>query len=150
VNESQPSAILEFGLVEKDGWPPVSVESLPFSVASDGYVALLPPLFVKDLSVGDVIDAEVDIDSFRVVSWRHVVRSKRTTIWLLQMRSSDTINVVLAKLREHGCNTVGLDALGTYAVDVPESVAIEMVDKALEHLDPESVAVAFPSMRHHD
>jgi hypothetical protein len=38
--------------------------------------------------------------------------------------------------------------VGAYAVDVPESVPITTVDAALAHLDPDSVAVAFPSMRH--
>jgi len=66
-------------------------------------------------------------------------------LWLLRLKYSDTINSVLSQLRGRGCNTVGLDALGAYALDVPESVPIEAVDEALEQLDPESVAAEFPS-----
>jgi hypothetical protein len=113
-------------------------------------VALVSPLFVRDLSVGDVIEATLDDDGHRVESWRHVSRSGRTTIWLLRMQPSVTINKVLEQLRGMGCNTVSLEDLGTYSVDVPESVPIEEVDAALAHLDADSVAVAFPSMRHEE
>jgi len=105
---------------------------------------------VKGLSVDDVIEVTLEGEDQRVAAWRHVARSGRTTIWLLRMRSSDTIEAVLAELRNVGCNTVGLAQLGTYAVDVPESVSIETVDEMLGRLDPETVAVAFPSMRHEE
>lgn len=138
---------LAFPLDVDDGWPPVSVESLPFRASPDGYEALVSPLFVKDLSVGDVIEATIDPDD-RVHCWRHFSRSGRSTIWLLRLRSSDTLHAVLAELRALGCNTVALDTVGAYSVDVPDSVSIEVVDAALAHLDVASVAVAFPSMRH--
>ena len=149
-SSAQVEVCLSFALNVEDGWPPVAVESLPFHVMPEGYVALVPPLFVKDLSVGDIIDATLDDAGRRVASWRHVVRSAHTTIWLLRMRGSETIEVVLDELRRLGCNTVGLEESGCYSVDVPESVEIETVDAALEHLDADSVAVAFPSMRHHE
>ena len=139
---------LVFPLDVEDGWPPVAVESLPFRVAPDGYEAVVPPLFVKDLSAGDIIDATIEAGSRRVLSWRHIVRSGRTTVWLLRLRYSGTIKEVLGELRALGCNTVALDEAGAYAIDVPELVPIERVDAALAHLDADSVAVAFPSMRH--
>jgi hypothetical protein len=132
----------------EDGWPPVAVESLPFQVAPDGYVALVSPLFVRDLSVGDVIDATLDAGGKRVESWHHVVRSGRSTIWLLRLDRSNTIDAVLTRLRGLGCNTVTFEQAGTYSVDVPESVPMKTVDAALAHLDADSVAVAFPAMRH--
>lgn len=46
---------LGFALEIDDGWPPVAVESLPLRVTREGHVVEAPPLFVKDLSVGDVI-----------------------------------------------------------------------------------------------
>lgn len=138
---------LSFPLEVEDGWPPVVVECLPLRIVNEGYAVLVPPLFVKDLSVGDVIEAKLEPGD-QVRSWLHAARSGRTTIWLLRMRCSSTIEVVLAKLRAVGCNTASLEAAGAYSVDVPEAVAIETVDVVLSELDSEAVAVAFPSMRH--
>ncbi|WP_350339216.1 DUF4265 domain-containing protein [Geomonas sp. Red32] len=113
-------------------------------------MALVPPVFVKGLSVGDVIEVSLESEPRRVAFWRHVKRSGHTTIWLLRLCRSATIEAVLTELRGLGCNTVGLEKLGTYSVDVPETVQIETVDVVLANLDADSVAVAFPSMRHQD
>lgn len=147
---AEPHEQLSFALEVEDGWPPVAVECLPFRVTREGHQALVPPLFVKDLSVGDVIDATLDAASTQIVSWCHVARSDHTTIWLLRTGHTETIEPVLAELRQLGCNTVGLEKVGIHSVDVPGSVAIASVDAALEHLDADSVAVAFPSMRHRE
>lgn len=147
-NSVGPCISLEFALDAEDGWPPVATESLPFQATPNGFVALVPPLFIKNLSVGDTIHAHFDGGSRKVVTWEHVATSEHTTIWLLRLRHSNTIEPVLAELRALGCNTVGLDELGVYAIDVPESVAIEPIDDALASLDADAVAIAFPSMRH--
>lgn len=141
---------LMFALDVEDDWPPVAVESMPFRVTHEGHVALAPPLFVKDLSVGDVIDAMPNATTGHVFWWRHLAKSARTTIWLLRLQPSDTIETALAALRQLGCNTVGLAEAGAYAVDVPESIPIDAVDAVLGQLDSEAVAVAFPSMRHEE
>jgi len=147
VNQQEKIASLTFSLQAEDGWPPVASESLPFEETSDGYVTLSPPLFVKDLSVGDVIAAQVS-PSGRVESWRHVRRSARTTIWLLRLRATDQIDITLSALRGIGCNTTRLDSCGSSAIDIPEDVPIWKVDEILARLDADNVAVAFPSMRH--
>lgn len=147
-NPTESVVSLSFPLEVEDGWPPVAVESLPFRVLPEGFVALVPPVFVRGLSVGDVISATLEAASSRVIGWTHVVKSGSTTVWLLRMRQSETINAVLAELRELGCNTVGLEDFGVYSVEVPKSVRIEAIDAALAHLDSDSVAVAFPSLRH--
>lgn len=138
---------LKFPLEVVDGWPPVGVESLPFKTTTEGYQALASPLFVKDLSVGDVIDPRLD-DENMVHAWSHVSRSDRTTIWLLRLKQSNGIDAALAELRKLGCNSVGFAAGGSYSVDVPGAVSIEGVDAILAKLDSDAVAVAFPSMRH--
>lgn len=143
------SVCLSFSLPVEDDWPPVAVESLPFEAASNGYRLLNAPLFVKDLSVGDIIAAELREENL-ISSWQHVFRSKRTTIWLLRMKETGEIKNTLARLRNLGCNTVGLDAMGCFAVDVPESVSMHDIDSVLSALDSDAVAVAFPSMRHPD
>jgi hypothetical protein len=140
---------LKFPLEVEDDWPPVAVESMPFRPVASGYEVQAAPLFVKDLSVGDVIAATLG-DERIVEKWRHITRSSRTTIWLLRLKEPSGIDAALTRLRSLGCNSVGLDAAGCYAVDVPESVSMESVDPILEALDSALVAVAFPSMRHPD
>jgi hypothetical protein len=149
VNSPTESIVsLSFPLEVEDGWPPVSVESLPFRVVAEGFVALVPPVFVKELSVGDVIRTNLEAGGYRVIDWTHVAKSGSTTVWLLRMKASETADLVLAELRDLGCNTVGIGQFGVYSVDVPETVAIDAVDAALAHLDTDAIAVAFPSMRH--
>jgi hypothetical protein len=113
----------------------------------NGYRALSVPLFVKHLSVGDVIAPEFDTHE-QVASWTHVLRSDHTTIWLLRLGATRLIDGVLSELRRLGCNTSSLESLGCHAIDVPMAVPIANVDKCLEALDATQVAVAFPSMRH--
>ncbi len=138
---------LSFALDVEDDWPPFSVESLPFEVQKDGFRLIKPPLFVKELSVDDVIVTNENKEH-PLNSWRHIVRSNRTTIWLLRLRETDEIDSVLSDLRKLGCNTVGYDSSGCYSIDVPEKVDIAAVDSILTRLDPKCVATAFPSMRH--
>ena len=138
---------LHFAFDPEDDWPPIAVESLSFSRIDAGYRLLTPPLFINDLSVDDVIHAKLGQDHV-VKSWRHVQRSQRTTIWLLRLNESDRIGPALAELRALGCKSMGLDAAGCYAVDVPSHVSIEHVNEVLESLNRDDVAVTFPSMRH--
>lgn len=143
------SISLQFPLDVKDDWPPVGSESIQFEKLAEGYECLSTPLFVKDLSVGDVIEFEKDSEGF-LSSWSHLSRSGRSTIWLLRLSDSDQIEICLQRLRAIGCNTTGVTEFGCYAIDVPEALAISDVDRVLEGLDSDLVAVAFPSMRHPD
>lgn len=139
---------LRFPLDVEDDWPPVGSESLPFERVTDGLEATVPPLFVKDLAVGDIIDvAEQDGEGI-IRSWKHIKRSDHSTIWLLRMGGDDDIGSCLEKARSMGCNTATMDQLGCYSIDVPPSVEISDIDDILAALDQESVAIAFPAMRH--
>jgi len=149
VNKSAESPVsLVFPLNVEDDWPPVASESLPFRRVPEGYVVLVPPLFVKNLSVGDVIGVQIDEERRQVVSWHYISQSGHTTMWLLRLQRTETINRILAEFRALGCNTVGLDDAGAYAIDIPDSVPIGPVDAVLAQVDNEVIAVAFPSMRH--
>ena len=75
---------LGFHLEIEDEWPPVAIENLHFKLLNNGYELLTPPLFIKNLSVGDIIDVEID-DNRLVKSWRHVYHSGNSTIWLLRI-----------------------------------------------------------------
>jgi hypothetical protein len=138
---------LRFPLAVEDGWPPVSVEGLPFRTTSGGYVSTTPPLFVKNLSVGDVIKAEMD-DNGMVESWQHVSKSTNSVVWLLRIGKTDEIDGALERLRSLGCSTAKLPSAGSYSIDVPGDVSISDVDAVLATLDSTKVAIAYPSFRH--
>ncbi len=139
--------LLSFRLQVEDDWPPVSLESVPVLACSDGYQCLEPPLYVKDLAVGDVIWALVS-DEGVVDTWCHVHRSNHSTVWLLRLRSPNRISTILQELRLIGCNTVSLEDVGSHSVDVPGEIDMSSVDRILASLDSEAVAVAFPAVRH--
>lgn len=145
-----PIASLVFALDIEDGWPPVAAECLPFEIVPSGFRALAVPLFVKDLSVQDVIAPTIDAVHGQVTSWTHVVRSPRTTVWLLRLAKSDRIPVISQQLRDLGCYSSDAASLGCYAIDVPAEVPFDAVDAVLSACDENTVAVAFPSFRHPD
>jgi hypothetical protein len=140
---------LNFTLEVDDGWPPFAGECIPCTHVMGGYRIEAPPLFIKDISVGDVIAVNQD-NTGNVTSWKHVHRSARTTIWLLRLNESDAIERVLSNLRSIHCNTASLPELGVFSIDIPQDVAIDSVDHFLADLDQASVAVAYPSIRHKD
>lgn len=140
---------LHFLLKVEDGWPPVIIEGVPCTPIKKNYRIERPPLFVKDLSCGDVISVSQNNDG-NVFSWAHVERSSRTTIWLLRMGQPSGIDEVLEELQSLDCNTVCLPQYGSYSVDVPEECPIEKIDMSLAKLDRTRVAIAYPSFRHKD
>ena len=136
-----------FPLDVDDAWPPVAAESLPFLTVEKGFQLQTAPLFLKDMSVCDVLSIISGSDNI-VESWAHLERSLRSTIWLLRLKNSHLISDALDELRGLGCDTVSMDDLGCYSIDVPETVCISDVDLVLGDLNPEAFAIAFPSMRH--
>ena len=142
---------LNFQLNVDDGWPPVSVEGVPCSPVAGGFRVEAPPLFVKNLSVGDVISAAPDAEG-RVWEWAHVSKSTRTTIWVGRLKQSAQLHIenLLHSLRTLGCYSSGNEVLGCYAVDVPSTCAIENVDKLTERADQKGIAIAYPSFRHEE
>jgi hypothetical protein len=139
---------LSFPLDVEEDWPPVAIESLPFDTEEAGFRLLLPPLFVKGLSVGDVITVRERAE--RVSSWKHKVRSEHSTIWLLRLKRDATrgIKSVLERAHRLGCTSTGLPKFGAYAIDVPPGTSMKSVDAVLVKLDREKVAIAYPSLRH--
>ena len=140
---------ITFALETKSGWPPVSSESLQFDVVEDGFECRSTPLFVANLSIHDVIRIDSEQEG-QVMKWRHLFCSNHSTVWLLRLSGDPPILTCLERVRSLQCDTTRLDELGCYAIDVPPSTSIKDVDDILATLDPELVAVAFPSMRHRE
>lgn len=141
---------LTFALDVEDDWPPVASECLPFARVDDGYRLLVAPLFVKDLSVGDVLACTFVGETHEVQSWRHVAKSDRSTYWLLGHVDNEALPDGLARLRALGCNTASGEQLGVHSVDVPADIDIEAVDEILDELEEAGVPVACPSDRDPD
>lgn len=141
---------LHFVLEVDDDWPPVSVEGVPVTCVSDKFRIETPPLFIKKLSVGDVIKVlEFDSEN-QVSSWEHDSFSKNSTVWLLCMDEPSGLDDVLPKLEMIGCQVVRLSGRGCYSINVPESTDMGDVDSCLAALDESKVAIAYPSFRHPD
>jgi Domain of unknown function (DUF4265) len=138
---------LHFNLNVIEDWPPVSVEGILCTKILEGYRLESPPLFVKGLSVGDIISVEFDSVN-NIKSWKILAHSSRTTIWILRTGPNDNIRPVLEGLKSLGCKSVELSELGCYSVDVPAEVSIADVDTLLSSLDPINTAAVFPSFRH--
>lgn len=137
---------LMFRLDVEDDWPPVAKECLVCTNSELGYRIEVPPFFVKELSVGDVITVDRD-ESGDVVAWSYVDRSKRSTVWIMVFGDYSVDNV-LACLKSLGCNIEELKQYQYFAVDVPEDCSVESLDKCLDVLDGDRSAVAYPSFRH--
>ncbi len=138
---------LLFALDVDDNWPPVSIEGIPCTMVDGAYQIKAAPLFVKEISVDDIIEVVFD-SSEKVSSWHHIQKSNRSTIWLLRIAESHNIESVLQELRLLNCNTVRLPEYGSYSIDVPGDIKIQEVDSCLAKLDPDCIAIAYPSFRH--
>lgn len=137
---------LVFQLDVDDGWPPVAKECLRCIDVECGYQIQEPPLFIKDLSVGDVIEVVWGEDG-EVVAWSHVEKSKRSIVWI--MVSGDySVASEIECLKRLRCNVAEFEAYRYFAVDVPAGCPVERLDECLDALSKEEVSVVFPSFRH--
>ncbi len=136
---------LTFRLEVADGWPPLGAECLPCTDAAGGSMIAAPPLFVKDLSVGDVI-AITEQDQGQVYSWDHLSRSDRSTVWILTFAGT-SIAAPLEHLVGLGCKVASLPDWHLFAVDVPPTVAIGTLKGMFAGFPEDAVALAYPSWR---
>lgn len=141
------STALPIALEVEDGWPPVAVEHLPVSREGEYYRVLSPPLWVKNVSVGDLIAVSEWWEQI-AHGWSVVERSRRSTLWLHRCSTPNQIDEVLKRARALGCNTVSSTELGRHSIDVPQETDLESVEAFLHSLPEEEVALAYPSLRH--
>ena len=139
---------LNFNLNVVDNWPPVSKEALPCTKIGDKYRIEAVPLFIKGLSIGDILEVRLSEISGMVDNWKIVEKSGNSTIWLLRLKGNPDIESKLEYLKFLGCNTASLTKLGCYAISVPKNCFIDLVDHCLDELDENMVGIAYPSFRH--
>jgi len=142
---------LLFKLDCDDEWPPAAVEGIWGQPEGSWFRALTCPLFVKGLSVGDVIAPELD-NQGEVTAFKVIQPSQNSTVWVIAQDPNVRENL-LAAVRALGCNTVG--GLHTTpslcSIDVPANVTIDEIDSILGSLErEEKISIAYPSFRHPD
>lgn len=137
---------LMFVLDVDDGWPPVAKECMTCTDCGPGYRIEVPPLFIRDLSVGDVVEVERNEEG-EVVAWSHLERSKRSAVWIM-VSGDHSISEETECLKRLNCNVAEFSLFRYFSVDVPEECPVERLDDCLEALDKETVSPAFPSFRH--
>ena len=137
---------LMFRLDIEQDWPPVAKECLICTDSAGGYRIEVPPFFIKNLSVGDVITVERD-ESGDVVAWSYVDQSKRSTVWIMVF-GDYSVGDALTCLKSLNCNVEELKQYQYFAIDVPADCPIDSLDKCLDALNSDKTAVAYPSFRH--
>lgn len=133
-------------VVDSDGWPPVGSESIAAEVHTNGNFSILnPPLFVKDLSVRDLISVEFD-DQGAVSGWQHVQRSGNSTVWVLQ-GAAPSLDELARYFLELKCNVERFSEIGLFSVDVPARVSEPALDRVIDKCRANGGHVAVPSFR---
>ncbi len=145
---AEPKDSLTFKLDVVDQWPPVAVACIPVTATGDQYEVGAAPLFVKGLSVGDVIVVD-ELHDGQVMRWHHLRISGNSTVWLLR-QSEGGKPELLASLRELGCHTTWSGQCGVASVQVPAQVAASELDRRLLVIEQAGFAVAYPSWRHEE
>jgi hypothetical protein len=130
-------------LTPEDGWPPYDVEHILVDIFDALYEVKNVPFFIKGLSLGDIISAEIDDDGY-AEKCSIVKESTNSTIWIIT--GDENISDILSKL---GCTIEGGAIKDMYSINVPKSVEMKSVDSILAPYVKQGTAqVAYPSYRH--
>lgn len=139
-------AEIYFSLDIDNGWPPVAIECMDCIPVDGGFQIRVPPFFLKNLSVGDVIEVTRD-EHANVVAWKHKIRSRRSTIWIM-LFGSRSIESALDCLKSMQCNIERFVEYKLFSIDIPAECSLDEVDACLAGIEAEDVAIVYPSLRH--
>lgn len=137
---------LMFPLSIEEDWPPVNLESLPVKPIDGFFEISVPPFFLKNLSCGDIITVDMSSDK-TVRNWEYVKKSKRSTIWLLNINNYEYLDIHLSNFKKQKCNIEEFEQIGLFSIDVPQEANKQDINIILDHLEEERVAIAYPSYR---
>lgn len=133
--------------VESDGWPPVGKEYLVANqTGKNDFEILVPPFFIQDISVGDIIMVELDRAGV-VKNWEFKTKSKRSTIWVL-CKDFTELEEIIELLKESGSNIERLKQFGLISIDVSDSISPSTLDEYLTRMEFCGANVVCPSFRH--
>lgn len=132
--------------IDSGGWPPAGAESIPVEVSGSAFRILLPPFFVKDLSVDDVIKCNFDNEGY-VQSIHHEYRSDRSTVWLATMGLAQW-QPAKERLLALGCNIETFKQYDLSSIDLPADVSLFTFDTLVKPIIEAGRYVVFPSLRH--
>jgi Domain of unknown function (DUF4265) len=107
---------------------------------------LVPPFFLKGISVGDVLKCEIDAEGY-VEQWKHVKKSNRSTVWA-HYKSPINWELAKAQLIGLGCNVETFRAYKLSSIDVPPSLRMPKLNEILVPTVESGGFMVFPSARH--
>jgi hypothetical protein len=133
-----------FPLEVEDNWPPYEVEHIHVDVVEGGYLVKSIPFFVRGISYEDILYVDLYEQNY-VVDWRHIKKSKNTTLWIMEKDSSAIIDEIEAL----GCGVEGGALPKLYSINVPGFVKFDQIDGLMsKYQESGIIEVAYPSFRH--
>lgn len=132
MTEEQPGAHVIFPLeVDEEGWPPVASERLwAFDLGQGLYRIDNAPWFVRDLAVGDVVQAEAPGPDQHPVFTRLHSRSDHLTIRIICFRRgplAGQLQPVVDRFTPLGVRAEGAQQYGMVALDIGPDVDLRAV-----------------------
>jgi len=137
---------LQFALDNDEDGPPVSSEAVWCDLEGTAFKLRNAPFFIKGLAVNDVFEAELDAVNGHIFEFTVIEPSNHSLVWLLNNTEAD-IGPVLAKFRELGCSTEGLEELSLYAIDIPGETPDAPLNLLLDAVELAGFDLAFPVWR---
>jgi hypothetical protein len=123
---------------DEDGYPPATVETLWASDKGEGlYEIDNIPFFVRKISVGDVVRAQLEEGALWFQEREFV--SAHSTVRIVVYRK-DQIEEIRKRLERDGCSTEFIENYKLIAVDVPPSAAYEVALEYLKELAAAEIA----------
>ena len=122
--------------VDADGWPPVSAERVwAFDLGDGRYRIDNMPWFVRNLAVGDIVQAQAQAENEHPVFTGVITPSNRLTIRIICFRAGPlqgSLQAVLDRFLPLGVHAEGVAQYGMVSLDVPpqadmRNVYIELV-----------------------
>ncbi len=138
---------LLFALDVEDDWPPISSEAVWCEPVGSNFRLRNAPFFIKGLAVDDLFSAQPDPVNGHIFAYKVIEPSKNSLLWLMN-NTDQAIDSLLDRFRSIGCSTEGLERFSLYSIDVPGTVAEELLSELLAQAEASGLDLAFPVWRH--
>lgn len=119
---------------DEDGYPPVSSERLWAIDAGEGRYRLDNiPFFARELALGDIVSAVVEEGADEgILRYQQVIEPSGHSTFRVLVHDEAQVQEVCGLLERLGCGTEQSHLPRLVAIDIPPSVSLDAVRKALE------------------
>lgn len=128
---------------EEEDWPPFDAEHLWFRKAGDLYELDSVPLFLMDLSLGDLLRIEIDEAGY-ATQWSVVTRSPNSTVWMFCPGCTTLADELVSRgyeVEHHG---------GIYSVNIRGDSTLRAFHDLVAASADTPQEFAYPSLRHQE